>query len=206
LHNNYAKVFLILSVAGETMNHYLLLFLVSILAMSTCSAEQFNIILKSKWCNLDNNCANETEFGGKWILVGSITFKKRCKDPIYMDTITLHWNGDNIDHLIASLYKKNRDKELFLPIEENVICDGIWNPTKQNLILHFDEKENLAPTTIFYLVLTVPEELETILKNGSFSLEEHCLPKPFKQCVQQEKLSLAINKPSSKQKLIPTTH
>jgi len=73
------------------------------------------------------------------------------------------------------------------------VCDGIWSKSKQTLILNFDEKENLAPTTVFYLVLTVPEEIEPILKKGSFCLEEQCLPKPFKQCAQQEKLSLAFN-------------
>jgi hypothetical protein len=57
----------------------------------------------------------------------------------------------------------------------------------------FDEKENLGPTTIFYLVLTVPENIEAILKKGSFCIEEQCLPKPFKHCANQDKLSLAIN-------------
>ena len=171
----------------------------STLPIQVCKAESFNIILKSKWCDLDGNCTKAAEFGGKWILVGSITFKKRCKDPISMETINLHWNGEMIDNLTASLYRKNLDKELFLPIEENLICDGIWNKKKQTLILNFDEKENLAPTTVFYLVLTVPELIEPILKRGAFYLEEQCLPKPFKQCAQNEKLSLAINEASPKE-------
>ena len=171
----------------------------SILPAQSCKAENFNIILKSKWCDLDENCSKATDFGGKWILVGSITFKKRCKNPICIETINLHWNGEPLDNLIASLYKKNLDKENFLPIEENLICDGMWNKNKQTLVLNFDEKENLAPTTVFYLVLTVPESIEPILKKGSFCLEEQCLPKPFKQCAQNEKLSLAINETSPKE-------
>jgi hypothetical protein len=165
----------------------------SSLLIQVSKAEEFNIVLKSKWCDLDGNCTKATDFGGKWILVGSITFKKRCKDPICMETINLHWNGEKIDNLIASLYKKNLDKENFLPIEENLVCDGIWNKNKQTLIFNFDERENLGPTTIFYLVLTVPESIEPLLKKGLFSLEEQCLPKPFKQCAQSEKLSLAMN-------------
>jgi hypothetical protein len=172
---------------------YALLIIISNLFIHLCKAEEFNIILKPKWCNLDNNCTKETEFGGKWILVGSITFKKRCKDPICIETISLHWNGEHLDNLVASLYKKNLEKDNFLPIEENLVCDGMWNKNKQTLMLNFDEKENLAPTTIFYLVLTVPESIEPILKKGSFYLEDHSLPKPFKQCAQAEKLSLAIN-------------
>ncbi|HLW73358.1 MAG TPA: hypothetical protein VKR54_04900 [Candidatus Babeliales bacterium] len=182
----------------KSYRHYALSIIASILPIAPCAAEDFNITLKPKWCNLDENCNKAAEFGGKWILVGSITFKKRCKDPICMDTINLHWNGETIDNLIASLYKKNLDKELFLPIEENLICDGLWNKAKQTLVLNFDEKENLGPTTIFYLVLTVPESIESILKKGSFCIEEQCLPKPFKQCAQHEKLSLAINEATQK--------
>lgn len=174
-----------------------LLIIASTLPIQVCKAENFNIILKSKWCDLDENCSKATEFGGKWILVGSITFKKRCKNAVCIETINLHWNGEPLDNLIASLYKKNLDKENFLPIEENLICDGIWNKTKQTLVLNFDEKENLAPTTVFYLVLTVPESIEPILKKGSFCLEEQCLPKPFKQCAHNEKLTLAINESTS---------
>jgi hypothetical protein len=165
----------------------------SALSLQVCNAEEFNIILKPKWSNLDADCSKCAEFGGKWILVGSITFKKRCKDPICIETINLHWNGEPIDNLIASLYKKNLDKDNFLPIEENLVCDGIWNKNKQTLVLNFDEKENLALTTVFYLVLTVPDSIEPILKKGSFYLEEQCLPKPFKPCAQNEKLSLAFN-------------
>lgn len=170
--------------------------------ISLNSVEDFDITIKAKWCDLDGNCTKSADFGGKWILVGSITFKKRSKDPIYIENITLHWNGEPIDNLVGSLYKKNLDKD-FLPIEENLMCDSIWNKTKQQLILNFDERENLGPTTIFYLVLTVPETLEPLLKNGSFCIEETCLPKAFKHCAHHEKLSLAIN---DKTKNIPVNN
>jgi len=149
-----------------------------------------DIIVKPKWHDLDRgNHHKITEFGGKWILVGSITFKKRCKDPICLEELSLHWNGATINNLTASLYRKNSSKT-FLPIEKNLICDGIWNKNKQSLIFSFDDKETLFPTTTFYLVLTVPGELETILSSGTFSLEQSCLPKPFKQCAQAVTLSI----------------
>lgn len=185
------------------MKHYILSIIASTLLIPIIKAEEFNITLKSKWCDLDGNCTKAADFGGKWILVGSITFKKRCKDPVCIQTINLHWNGEKLDNLMASLYKKNPDRETFLPIEENLICDGIWNKNKQTLMLNFDERANLGPTTVFYLVLTVPEPIEEILKKGSFSLEQECLPKPFKQCAQNEKLSLAINEKAPKN---PSTH
>src|SRR5579872_1259450 len=168
------------------------------------TVEDFDICIKSKWCDLDGKCIKSDDFGGKWILVGSIKFKKRCKSPVCLENITLHWNGEHLDNLVGSLYKKDLDKD-FLPIEDNLICDGLWNKKKQQLIFIFDEKENLGPTTIFYLVLTVPEGIESILKKGSFCIEEQCLPKPFKQCAQQEKLSLVLNE-VSKEKAPSSTH
>lgn len=151
-----------------------------------------DIILKSKWkelCNNDDKCIN---FGGKWIVVGSITFKRKTKEPIYLDEINLVWQGEKIDNLTASLYRKNCNK-CFLAIEDNLICDGIWNEKKQTLIFDFDDEQKLGPTTVFYLVLTVPQKTELILKKGHFCLDNNCLPKPFKQQIQQEKLILAIN-------------
>ena len=62
--------------------------------------------------------------------------------------------GENIENLISSLYKKVPNKE-FLPIEDNLICDGIWNKKTQTIILPFEEKETLGPSTKFYLVLTI---------------------------------------------------
>jgi len=170
-----------------------IVFSIVCLFLSMYGAEHFDIILKQKWRTLGNiPTENTIDFGGEWILVGSITFKKKSKHYMSIDSINLRWNGKPIDNLIASLYKKLPNKE-FLPIEDNLICDGLWNKKKQTLVLNFDEKESLGPLTKFYLVLTIPEELEPILKQGSFHLEEQCLPGPFKQCISQEKLVLATN-------------
>jgi hypothetical protein len=171
---------------------HIILFISIIACMPTYTIDNCDIILKPKWktlgCN-DNKCA---DFGGKWVNVGSITFKKRSKEPIFVDEINLSWHGEHLDNLIGSLYRKNAGKN-FLAIEKNLVCDGKWNPKTQTLILDFNTEEKLAPTNIFYLVLTVPDAVETILKKGYFSLENNCLPRPFKQCAQNEKLILAIN-------------
>lgn len=178
--------------------------LCSLLSFTTFSTEHFDILLKSKWRNLDQNNHSIIDFGGKWVLVGSITFKKKSKEPLFIDTLNLTWNGKHIDHLVASLYKKNLSRD-FLPIEDNLVCDGIWNKTKQTLMFNFDEKETLNPTTTFYLVLTIPNDLEPILKNGAFVLEEHCLPKPFKQNSQTMHLSLAIHDATVQQSPTPVS-
>ena len=165
---------------------------ISIASIPCYSRDSFDIVLKSKWQELDGSDSKCADFGGKWILVGSITFKKRSKSPVFVDEMNLRWHGEQLDNLTGSLYKKTPGKDFFA-IEENLICDGIWNQKTQTLIFDFDEKENLGPTTVFYLVLTVPDTVETILKKGYFSLANNCLPRAFKQCAQNEKLTLAIN-------------
>ena len=172
--------------------HILLPIFIAAVSIPSYCIDNFDIILKSKWKELgckDNNCA---DFGGKWILVGSITFKRRSKEPISISQINLSWHGAQLTDLTASLYRKSIGKE-FWPLEENLICDGQWNSKTQTLILDFDAEEKLAPTTVFYLVLTVPESTEQLLRNGHFCLENNHLPRPFKQCAQHEKLILAIN-------------
>src|SRR5271169_2712796 len=104
------------------MKHYIKILLSIALSsayLPTHTVEDFDITIKSKWCDLDGNCTNSADFGGKWILVGSFTFKKRSKDPLYIENITLHWNGESLDNLVSSLYKKTLDKD-FLPIEDNL--------------------------------------------------------------------------------------
>jgi len=171
--------------------HALLLTAASITYLSHAT-DNFKITIQAKWKELgckNNQCFN---LDGKWILVGSFTFIRRSKDPIALETIYLNWNGPKLDNLSGSLYRKTVGKEFFA-IEENLVCDSIWNEKKQMLIFDFDKKENLGPSTVFYLVLTVPEEIESILTKGFFSLESHGLPYHFKHCAQQERLVLAID-------------
>lgn len=151
-----------------------------------------DIILEPKWqeiCNNNNKCCS---FGGKWVLVGSITFKRKSKNPIFLDQINFVWHGEKIDNLIASLYRKPYNKEFFA-IEENLICDGLWSEKTQTLVFEFGDQQKLNPTTVFYVVLTVPHSMEPILKSGHFYLKDNCLPHPFKQSLPQEKLILTIN-------------
>lgn len=155
--------------------------------------EDFKVILEAQWQNLEDNNKKVLEFGGKWILAGKIIFKKKAKDTVHLNKIYLHWQGESIDNLIASLYRKE-ENEKFLPIQENLICDGCWNKTQQTLMLNFDKKHSLGLNNVFYLVLTVPDNLENTLKNGSFDLVPTYLPEPFQTCTQDQPLSLTFNK------------
>ena len=154
-------------------------------------AADCDIILMPHWDNLEKNNMIERDLGGQWILVGSITFHKKSKEVAKLAKISLEWHGDPINHLSGSLYKKNPEKQ-FMPIEDNLICDGSWNKRNQRLVLNFnDRKQTLGPRNIFYLVFSVPESIESTLKNGYFSLTQTNLPDAFYNNNQDLKLDLA---------------
>ncbi len=143
------------------------------------------------WDNIERNCTHEKEFGGKWMLVGSITFRKKSKQQTKLESMKLAWHGKRIDHLCGSLYKKLPDKK-FLPIEQNLVCDSAWNKARQELILNFKHnKQTLGPISIFYLVLTVPQEMEDTLRKGHFSVVKKELPTPFQSKANLLKIDLA---------------
>jgi len=158
--------------------------------------DDFIVTLESTWHCLDDTDGSCSQFGGKWVLVGNITFRKKSvKDSIHLHQLKLHWHGPFISTLSASLYKKNFDptKKDFLPIDDYLVCDGCWNNTKQTLILTFDERQTLGAVEVFYVVLTVPDNLELILKQGSFSLEKNDLPLPFQHTCTTASLQLSFN-------------
>jgi hypothetical protein len=163
------------------------------LATRIIYAEQefFKVIVEPHWHNLEQNEKRTEEFGGKWILAGSITFKKHCKDAVFLDNIQLSWKGEKIDHLIGSLYEKNEAGE-FLPIDKYLVCDSCWKKSTQELFLRFNRPCTLGAINTFYLVLTVPEKLEPILKNGSFYVEQAGLPLPYREYLKEHTRALAL--------------
>ncbi len=182
------------------MKHNLFLVcLVLVLHMNiVCShnSDAYKIVIEPKWEDLDKNDAQKTAaFGSKWILAGSITFEKKAKDPVSLHRLHLQWLGKDLANLTASLYRKLPDKD-FYPIEANLVCDGVWCEKKQTIIFTFDEQKNIGPRTIFYLILTVPQdppELEYMIKQGSFSLLSHTLPEPFRPAAHSDPLHLSLD-------------
>lgn len=169
----------------------------SFLTASHNELDDFKIILESTWKDLDTDIAQSQEFGGKWILIGSITFRKKAKEVVNLEKLYLHWTGKPLAHLLGSLYKKTTSHD-FLPIQDYLVCDGKWNNAQQILMLDFEQKLTLGPTNTFYLVLTVPDNVENIVKEGSFDILDSYLPEPFKECLAQEKHSLALGKHETK--------
>lgn len=160
-------------------------------AVSHPSVRGCSIAIESHWQDLENNKERAQKFGGKWVLAGTITFNKNCNAPAHLNELHLVWHGTPLEHLKGSLFvAKNR--EPLKPTNDRHVADSIWSKTKQTLIFKFDRSVSLHPTTIFYLVLTIPEEQEKTLR-GSFTIEPQCLPESFKEVVQQDMLSIQID-------------
>src|SRR5258706_6344489 len=105
------------------MKFLILLLAVSALTLSIVYGtplNDFTIILEPQWQNLDQNTLYTQTFGGKWILAGTIIFKKKAKETVYLSQLQLRWKGINLDKLGASLYRKDYEKK-FLAIQENLV-------------------------------------------------------------------------------------
>jgi len=152
----------------------------------------YGIQVETKWENIEQNEEKIKQFGSKWLLVGGITFKKKSKDSVNLSKLSLRWRGPKLCNITGSLYKKNPDRP-FLAIEDQLLCDGIWNKTKQTLIFNFNEEQSLGPLNIFYVTLTVPAEIEALVKNGSFALDATGLPTPYRRRARNTQLVLAFD-------------
>ena len=173
------------------MKHALLITVISSSFFFSATATDCMISMEPQWHNICTDPDHIVRFGGKWIVVGSITFRKKSKDPAKLGLLKLAWHGENIDHLHGSLYKKIPDKE-FLAIEQNLVCDSNWNKARQEMVLDFrDNLQTLGPLNIFYLVLTVPPAMENRIKSGSFSLLNRALPESLQTNREPLKLDIA---------------
>jgi hypothetical protein len=175
------------------MKHYFYIIAMSISCsiFAASRVDDFAITLDPTWQILECDRDKCKEFGGKWVIIGSITFKKKAKEPVNLTRLYLHWNGAHLDMFVGSLYKKQEDKD-FLAIQENLVCDGTWDTANQTILFNFDKKQTLGLTNIFYVVLTIPESTEPLIKQGSFELVTHYLPEQFQPATTQQ-LSLAYN-------------
>lgn len=106
----------------------------------------------------------------KWVLVGEI--KLKTKDTLFINDLKARWRGGNLGNTFASLYsKKLTDRRLPVPIEENLICDGTWNPATKEFVFPVNKK--LVASDTYYLMLNVPAQYETRLRTGSFEIIQH---------------------------------
>jgi hypothetical protein len=100
----------------------------------------------------------------KWAWTCSLTL--RSKQPLKLSTLILQWKGAPIKQLAAALYQKKERERAVLPIQQNFICDGMWNPSHQQIIFTPDTK--IVAVDNYHLVVSYPKEAENIIKHGKF--------------------------------------
>ncbi len=177
---------------SATKRFSLVLLLVCTIAHSKAPhIQDCSITIESQWEDLENNKEKSQKFGGKWILAGTITFKKKCNAQVNLQEIRLQWHGKHIENLTGSLFT-SKDFGPFKPLPANHIADSKWSKKTQTLMLKFDRVISLHPTTVFHLVLTVPEDQEQLLK-GQFIIEPDYLPTPFQEAAQKDPLSINLD-------------
>ena len=145
------------------------------------SAKICDITIQSRWQNLETP-REMSFFNSKWILAATITFKRTStlKEPIFINRLQFSWTGPILKSLNASLFKKTPNQP-FTPVEEMVISDGKWNARTQELHFAFNDQQRLDPVTTFYIVITIPSELEQSISQGKFTLVPSCLPDELQQ-------------------------
>lgn len=112
----------------------------------------------------------------------TLTFKKKTSEPADLTTIALQWNGPHIPQtlgLSGALFHKKRPMDELVATHDNQVATSTWNEKKQQLIFQFKKPHSLSGTTKFFVVLTVNEELDSLLQKGSFSLLTASLPEAF---------------------------
>jgi hypothetical protein len=76
-----------------------------------CAKDHALVTLEPTWHCLDDNDGSCDRFGGKWVLVGTITFKKKSiQDSLILNQLRLHWNGPsmvlNIPNTLEDILKQ----------------------------------------------------------------------------------------------------
>ena len=95
---------------------------------------------------------------------------------MHLEKLSLHWKGSQpLAALNASLFRRGDQQSThFAPLEENFICDGTWNQTDQTLEF-FTKNEPIRASSTFYLVFSINQKEEVLLKSGAFILVPNCI-------------------------------
>jgi hypothetical protein len=123
----------------------------------------FSLLSTPTWCEyaLDNKKIQFNKEKWAWTL----SFILKSKKPFQLTTLVLEWKGKKIDALAASLYQKKEHASL-IPIQQNLISQGNWDPEKQQLTFPLNEK--VVAVNKYHLMLSYPKRLEALLKTGKF--------------------------------------
>ena len=127
-------------------------------------AHLFSLSATSTWREYPLNIPQITMQKEKWAWTCSLIFKSKW--PVKLTQLKLQWKGGKIEKLSAGLYQKKERDCAVIPIEENLIGQGIWNAADQQLVFNLDEK--VVAVNKYYLMLSFPKKLEPHIKTGRF--------------------------------------
>ncbi len=102
----------------------------------------------------------------KWAWKCSLRF--RSTTAVFLNHVILQWRGKKIDSLSASLYEKKATDDAVIPIQDNFICDGCWDASKQQM--HFDVNKKIVAVNCYSLLLSFSKALEVVIKTGDFEV------------------------------------
>lgn len=109
----------------------------------------------------------------KRILISEINLKSN--DSTFIENLTAQWQGAAVGKMVASLYtKKLTDHKAPVPIDDNLICDGMWHAATKEFV--FPVHKKLVASDTYYLMLHVPAKFEAKLKTGSFKISQQEKP------------------------------
>jgi hypothetical protein len=157
-------------------------------ALHAIVSHQCELSVKPLWQKLQRDSAS---LQGDWIVVGTLTFRKKLAEPVHLTTLALSWQGETLQNVQASLYRTEVN-EPFFATDDYWVSDGIWSREKQQLFFKLDRKKALSAITTFHLVLTIPLSLNAVFKSGFFKIDSCSLPTHY-QNIGDEMLILQFD-------------
>lgn len=130
--------------------------------------DMFYLCSTTTWLEFKLNQSITPVHEKKWAWIGSITLKSKI--PLKLEKLNLQWFGKKISNLQASLYQKKETDPTLIPIEKNLVCDGIWNKQAQELSFNINQK--VVSINNYYLLLSFPSSEEKTIKSGYFTLPD----------------------------------
>jgi hypothetical protein len=125
-----------------------------------------SLSVTNTWQEFQFDAAGQKYHHDRWAWMWSVTLKS--KTALKLHQLTLQWIGKKIDKLYASLYQKKECDPILIPIQDNLIGEGVWNPVKQQLTFHLNQK--IVARNEYSLVLSFPQKIEQLLRDGKFAL------------------------------------
>ncbi len=158
-----------------------LIFLLVACTQCLCAEDElFSLRATTTWREYPINLPTVKFHKEKWAWTCSLMF--RSKQPVKLTSLAMQWKGAKLDQLSASLYQKKEKDHAVIPIQENFVCDGTWNPLTQQLV--FTPNEKIVAVNNYYLMVSFPKKAESLIKKGRFSIVSAQLCQPPSSCNQ----------------------